>query len=88
MCGHYTQVVAESNREIGCAKQTCTGTVAGVESWGASGTKTIVVCNYNPPGNYVNYRPYASGSYQTYIPQNDFYWDRIIKMAFEDEEEE
>ncbi|CAI0448628.1 unnamed protein product [Linum tenue] len=35
-------------RIIGCAKATCSG-----------GRGTFVICNYNPPGNWIGQRPYA-----------------------------
>lgn len=45
MCGHYTQLVWSSTREVGCA--------AAHDS-----TREVWVCNYNPPGNWVGERPY------------------------------
>jgi pathogenesis-related protein 1 len=45
MCGHYTQVVWKSTKEVGCAMA-------------KSGIKEVWVCNYNPPGNYVGEKPY------------------------------
>ncbi|CAI0448724.1 unnamed protein product [Linum tenue] len=47
-CGHYTQIVWRSTTTIGCAKATCSG-----------GRGTFVICNYNPPGNWIGQRPYA-----------------------------
>jgi uncharacterized protein YkwD len=44
-CGHYTQIVWKSTREVGCA-------VA------RGGSREVWVCNYDPPGNYVGQRPY------------------------------
>jgi len=43
--GHYTQMVWRNTREVGCAKSICSGNM-------------IVVCNYNPPGNYLGEMPY------------------------------
>lgn len=45
MCGHYTQLVWRATRRVGCA-------VAG------DGYREVWVCNYDPPGNYIGYRPY------------------------------
>jgi pathogenesis-related protein 1 len=45
MCGHYTQLVWQKTKEVGCAKA-------------KSGNKEVWVCNYNPPGNYVGQKPY------------------------------
>ncbi|KAK9988777.1 hypothetical protein SO802_029016 [Lithocarpus litseifolius] len=45
-CHHYTQVVWSNSVRLGCAKVRCNN--------GA----TIISCNYDPPGNYVNQRPY------------------------------
>jgi len=45
-CGHYTQMIWQETTEVGCGK---------------SSTKlggTIVVCQYNPPGNYNGETPY------------------------------
>lgn len=45
VCGHYTQVVWSKTRAVGCA-------VA------ADRRREVWVCNYDPPGNVVGYRPY------------------------------
>ncbi|KAK3227710.1 hypothetical protein Dsin_007572 [Dipteronia sinensis] len=47
MCGHYTQIVWRSTAKIGCARQKCAG--GGV----------LVICNYDPPGNYINENPFG-----------------------------
>ena len=44
VCGHYTQIVWRTTREVGCA-------IA------RRGNRQICVCEYNPPGNYVGERP-------------------------------
>jgi pathogenesis-related protein 1 len=45
MCGHYTQLVWNKTREVGCA----VASEPGREVW---------VCNYDPPGNWIGERPY------------------------------
>jgi pathogenesis-related protein 1 len=44
-CGHYTQLVWNNTREVGCA----VASEPGREVW---------VCNYDPPGNWIGERPY------------------------------
>lgn len=46
-CRHYTQVVWRNSVRLGCAK---------VRSY--DGRRTIISCNYDPPGNYINQRPF------------------------------
>jgi pathogenesis-related protein 1 len=45
VCGHYTQIVWASTKEVGCA-------VA------RDARREVWVCNYDPPGNWVGKRPY------------------------------
>jgi pathogenesis-related protein 1 len=45
-CGHYTQVVWESTREVGCARRVCPDST---QVW---------VCNYRPAGKFVGRSPY------------------------------
>ncbi|CAK7330285.1 unnamed protein product [Dovyalis caffra] len=45
-CRHYTQVVWRSSVRLGCAKARC------------NNGGTVISCNYDPRGNYVNQRPY------------------------------
>ncbi|KAK9286098.1 hypothetical protein L1049_014478 [Liquidambar formosana] len=47
-CGHYIQVVWSNSSRLGCAKVRCN--CAG----------TFIICNYDPPGNYVGQRPYPA----------------------------
>jgi len=45
-CNNYTQIVWQDSTSVGCGYQQC------------SDKSQIWVCNYNPPGNYVNKKPY------------------------------
>lgn len=47
MCGHYTQIVWRDTATVGCAKVICTN-----NKW------SFVICNYDPPGNYIGERPF------------------------------
>lgn len=43
--GHYTQMVWRDTRMLGCGEATCNKML-------------VVVCNYDPPGNYLGRKPY------------------------------
>jgi uncharacterized protein YkwD len=45
VCGHYTQIVWNETKEVGCA-------VA------RGGGREVWVCNYDPPGNWAGKKPY------------------------------
>ncbi|KAH7866645.1 hypothetical protein Vadar_023172 [Vaccinium darrowii] len=49
MCGHYTQVVWSSTTAVGCGNATCNNDLG-----------VLIVCSYNPPGNYVNQNPFQN----------------------------
>jgi len=44
--GHYTQMIWQNTTEVGLGKATCSGGV------------TVIVAEYNPPGNYMGEKPY------------------------------
>ncbi|XVE94080.1 hypothetical protein REPUB_Repub01dG0249900 [Reevesia pubescens] len=46
MCGHYTQVVWHNTVRVGCAKVRC------------NKGGTFIICNYDPPGNYIGEKPF------------------------------
>jgi pathogenesis-related protein 1 len=45
VCGHFTQVVSKSSKQVGCAKA-------------GDSRREVWVCNYDPPGNWVGERPF------------------------------
>jgi len=53
-CGHYTQLVWRNTLRVGCATARCTTG----SPFTSSSTWTFVVCDYEPPGNYVGQKPY------------------------------
>lgn len=47
MCGHYTQIVWHESNLLGCSRIRCfNGSV-------------VVICEYDPPGNYVDENPFG-----------------------------
>ncbi|PRP89462.1 lipoprotein [Planoprotostelium fungivorum] len=57
VCGHYTQVVWENTKQIGCGFTSCkknTPFGSSFPNW------KYLVCNYAAPGNYVGQRPFPS----------------------------
>ncbi|XP_022949854.1 pathogenesis-related protein 1-like [Cucurbita moschata] len=46
MCGHYTQVIWRDTTKLGCTRVRCQ--IGGV----------LIICEYDPPGNYVNETPF------------------------------
>lgn len=50
MCGHYTQIIWKDSIKLGCTRVKCqTGGV-------------LMICEYDPPGNYVNESPFATAN--------------------------
>ena len=48
-CEHYTQLIWEETVEVGCGRATI-----------GTQNSTVIVCQYNPPGNIVGELPYYS----------------------------
>ncbi|XP_077190463.1 peptidase inhibitor 16 [Paroedura picta] len=57
MCGHYTQVVWANSKHVGCGTEFCETMEMLNET-----KMHLVVCNYEPPGNIKNHKPYKEGS--------------------------
>jgi len=53
-CGHYTQVIWRNSTKLGCAFRNCTknSPFSGFSQW------QFWVCNYDPPGNFNDEKPY------------------------------
>ena len=51
MCGHYTQLVWRDSVRIGCAVHRCSPLPG-------FGPADLIVCEYDPPGNWVGEKPY------------------------------
>ncbi|XP_038719539.1 pathogenesis-related protein 1C-like [Tripterygium wilfordii] len=51
-CGHFTQIVWRTTERIGCARVECKCSKGG---W-------FVVCEYDPPGNYISSGPLDGGN--------------------------
>jgi len=60
VCGHYTQVVWAETTSVGCGYAICNGRDL-VPSW-TGDNAGYLVCQYSPPGNFVNRAPYMNGS--------------------------
>ncbi len=43
--GHYTQIIWKNSTKLGCGQALCNGNI-------------LMVCNYDPPGNYIGQKPY------------------------------
>ncbi len=54
VCGHYTQMVWNDTKKVGCA----TATSNGKASNGDPGQAVYLVCRYSPQGNYNGESPY------------------------------
>lgn len=48
-CGHYTQIVWRTSKEVGCGVASCKN---------GGGQEDIWICNYSPPGNFIGRSPY------------------------------
>ncbi|CAL1537635.1 unnamed protein product [Lymnaea stagnalis] len=46
-CGHYSQLVWKNTKQVGCSVIHCTRSL-----------ENLVVCEYDPPGNYMGQTPY------------------------------
>ncbi len=56
VCGHYTQMVWANSDNVGCVVQSCPS----ISNSPGIKKGTLVVCQYQPPGNYIGQKPYRS----------------------------
>ncbi|XP_058500030.1 peptidase inhibitor 16-like [Solea solea] len=83
MCGHYTQMVWADTHRVGCAFHLCS-TMEGL-GWERV---SFLVCNYYPPGNYDDVRPYVEGDWCSQCPENLHECENNLCVAEEEEEDE
>jgi len=57
--GHYTQMVWAESTRIGCGVRTSSEKCSGIRGFEKYYCR-ILVCNYNPPGNYLNEKIYTT----------------------------
>mmetsp|Transcript_5514 Transcript_5514/g.6196 ORF Transcript_5514/g.6196 Transcript_5514/m.6196 type:complete len:176 (+) Transcript_5514:1953-2480(+) len=55
VCGHYTQNVWASSKKLGCGYSRCSEDIFD-SGWPY---ETMLVCRYDPPGNWVGQKPYT-----------------------------
>ncbi|KAE8628416.1 hypothetical protein XENTR_v10000002 [Xenopus tropicalis] len=65
MCGHYTQMVWAGTERVGCGQNFCPK-LEGVDDE----NMYLLVCNYEPPGNFEGESPYKEGSRCTECPSD------------------
>lgn len=58
VCGHYTQMIWANSTNVGCAVQNCPKINYPPGSSGGIDQGTMVICQYSPPGNYIDEMPY------------------------------
>ncbi|XP_072051703.1 uncharacterized protein [Amphiura filiformis] len=62
-CGHYTQVVWGTSKELGCGRAYCMNTIdLDGNPVGRNSDVYMVACHYSPAGNYRGVRPYINGT--------------------------
>ncbi|XP_033942480.1 peptidase inhibitor 16-like [Pseudochaenichthys georgianus] len=87
LCGHYTQMVWADTHRVGCAFHFCNN-MEGLDWERVS----YLVCNYYPPGNFEEERPYVEGEWCSRCPENLQKCENNLCVAdseeYEEEEEE
>ncbi|XP_029362868.1 peptidase inhibitor 16 [Echeneis naucrates] len=83
MCGHYTQMVWADTHRVGCAFHLCNN-MEGLDWERVS----FLVCNYFPPGNYEDERPYVEGDWCSRCPENLQKCENNLCVADTEEEDD
>jgi hypothetical protein len=58
VCGHYTQVVWADTTHVGCGYAVCSSATSPFDPPYDVYTWYFVVCQYDPPGNWIGEWPY------------------------------
>ncbi|ETO34707.1 Pry3p [Reticulomyxa filosa] len=66
-CGHYTQVVWADSTSVGCGYAICNPQTMMGYSYNYA---VYLVCNYDPPGNYIGEYPYTKASSSSAVATN------------------
>ena len=59
VCSHYTQVAWANTARVGCGMKYCSRIGKLSDIWGSGGW--VLACDYSPPGNYYDEKPYLQG---------------------------
>ncbi|XP_040275442.1 peptidase inhibitor 16-like [Bufo bufo] len=65
MCGHYTQMVWGNSERVGCGENFCEKLEGFDET-----NMFLLVCNYEPPGNFQGEKPYTPGAFCSSCPSS------------------
>ncbi|XP_073513981.1 uncharacterized protein [Phyllobates terribilis] len=82
MCGHYTQMVWAHTERVGCGEKFCEK----VEGFDDSNIH-LLVCNYEPPGNFQGEKPYTPGEPCSSCPSSHICEESLCVDKSLDEEE-
>ncbi len=76
-CGHWTQILWNDTKRVGCAKKRCASVTDGQGQDIGFGDADLLVCRYSPPGNYIGQNPCTteqckSGENKSDCPTNGY----------------
>lgn len=77
-CGHYTQLVWENTRNVGCVIQQCDQITDGSGNAIFNGRSGMMIfCHYDPPGNFYSQLPYRKA---TDVPGTDLAFSMKVML--------